>query len=186
MQCLSTMLKEGDAWLAELAEVLEGTPDKPSTDPSPPPNSQHDSVVEVNERRRAGREVSASFGSSNMRSSKRGVDDGNGKQREIKRESGVPNGTGNSPPAAPGDSSAATLDAAASLERGKRGTGSCGSGRKNGIGENGDRCFLHREGARSASVSFAQSRVSPPSVQCPYCFAVLVCFVSGWCSSVPV
>eukprot|EP00904_Undaria_pinnatifida_P009167 jgi/Undpi1/5380/HiC_scaffold_2.g00661.m1 len=190
MQCLSTMLKEGDAWLAELAEVLEGTPDKPSTDPSPPPNSQRlrsavaagdaccvdgvggrpgggacdehgdggrrgrsrgNSVVEVNERRRAGREVSASFGSGNMRSSKRGVDDGNGKRREIKRESGVPNGTGNSPPAAPGDSSAATLDAAASLERGKRGTGSCVSGRKNGIGENGDRCFLRREGARSAS-----------------------------------
>lgn len=38
MECLSTMLKEGDDWLAQLAEVLEGTPGKPATAPSPPPS----------------------------------------------------------------------------------------------------------------------------------------------------
>lgn len=41
MECLSTMLKEGDDWLAQLAEVLEGTPDKPATAPSPQPSPQH-------------------------------------------------------------------------------------------------------------------------------------------------
>ena len=34
------MVKEGDDWLAQLAEVLEGTPDKTTTDPSPPRSSQ--------------------------------------------------------------------------------------------------------------------------------------------------
>lgn len=40
MECLSLMLKEGDDWLAQLAEVLEGAPDKPTTGPSPPPSPQ--------------------------------------------------------------------------------------------------------------------------------------------------
>ena len=40
MECLSTMLKEGDDWLAQLAEVLEGTPDTLTTDPSPQPSLQ--------------------------------------------------------------------------------------------------------------------------------------------------
>lgn len=64
MVCLSIMLKQGDAWLARLAEVMEETVDAPTT----PANSPHSRAARI----RTGRDQGTGSASLRSRSTKHG------------------------------------------------------------------------------------------------------------------